>query len=258
MRPATGFKNPNYKQGSKTPTGATISKIYETSPHYVIYESEEYGLGMHCSNEVALDAHAAIARVDEIQALLNSECPEYAREALHSRCAAVLGTCFSQAANGDKVSTENLDKIVAAVYYAKDAQAKRTYIKFACLTWVSISIVGFLALWAIASWKLHLGYFPKLLLGAVCGSAGGLLSVLISCNKIELSNELTTPEAINYQGAIRIVVGCFGGALAMAAIDSDQLFPWAKGLVPATVFICAAAGFVERMIPDLFSKQPEK
>lgn len=257
MLPVTGYTDPNLQVGSKTQDGLTVTRIYGMSAHFVVYETIEAGVGIQYSNEVGVGAHSAKVRFDEVSALISSECPKHAQRTFHSQSARALCSCFYQASYGKSVSTEVFDKIVDAIFQVKTSIAKRSYVMYACSACALVSVAGLIALWIMAACQLHLGYFPNLLRGALCGSAGALFSVLIGCAQKKLSDELTTPDAINYQGVLRIIVGGLGGALAIAAIDSNQLFPWAKGLVPATVFICAGAGFVERMIPDLFSRESE-
>jgi hypothetical protein len=257
MLTITGFKRPSYKTGSTTVDGLTVEAVCGSSEHYIVYLTKEHGLGLQYSQEVGAAAHEAIVQATDVQAFINERCPSGSQREFTQQLAVILSNSLGQAANEQAIGMQGFQRLKESVRAARTARARRSYVANAALSWAIASVLGVIALKIILATGLNLGYIPSLIKGAACGAGGALLSVLIGSAKFQLSDDLTTENMNNYQGTLRIMAGCLGGALAIAAIDSNQFFPWAKGNAPAYTFVCAAAGFVERMVPQLMAQTVE-
>lgn len=92
-----------------------------------------------------------------------------------------------------------------------------------------------------------------LLLGCIGGIIGATISVLQRSADMEIRRFLPTGQVI-MQGSIRIVLGVLFGVIIVAAARSDFALGAFVGNGNALFIVGVAAGFSERLVPDLLTK----
>jgi hypothetical protein len=85
--------------------------------------------------------------------------------------------------------------------------------------------------------------------GAVSGSMGALLSVLVRSSQIQV-DPYGFEMGYIIKGASRVIVGIILGGFAVCAIVGGVLFSFAKENPELIVVMALASGFCERLIPE--------
>ena len=97
----------------------------------------------------------------------------------------------------------------------------------------------------------------RLLGGGFAGMVGALVSVIQRGNSLTLSPFYSVPHVV-FQGILRMFLGLLFGALAVIAVDAQILLGLLKGNISSLALLCVAAGFSERLIPDLLEQISEQ
>jgi hypothetical protein len=122
------------------------------------------------------------------------------------------------------------------------------------VTSLVVAIVATAVLLLIIADKSALTWFPQVgfvAIGAMGGMAGAWISVLQRSGSLQMPDFTPRPSVI-LQASVRMILGIIFGALVAVAIHANIAFGSFKSL-SALALIAVAAGFSERLIPDMLS-----
>jgi hypothetical protein len=126
--------------------------------------------------------------------------------------------------------------------------------------WASTLVSGACALLGLALWLLRApaqrwvgpGAFD-VILGAMAGAVGALLSTLLRLGDLKL-DIFTSPLGNLVNGAAPIVAAALGGALVAGAIKANLVALAANNSRALLLVVCAISGTSERLVPSLINK----
>lgn len=122
------------------------------------------------------------------------------------------------------------------------------------VTSLGIAVVGAVVLLAVIANASALSWFPNVrqcAIGALGGMTGAWISILQRSGSLQMPDFTPKPQ-VALQAAVRMILGILFGALVAIAVHGDVAFGSFKSLSALTL-ISVAAGFSERLIPDLLT-----
>lgn len=233
------------KVGKPDPTGTTVKTILGMNSTAQVYVTEDGQLRWHYVPEQSNVTRTAVSRFE----LLMSETKTFVRERQRRECLLLLGKALFGALNesDEDGALKRFDSFQSHLDTVATGQARTRF--------VVVALAVTLLLAGISTVLLHVTSPPHILYfyGAVFGAIGACVSVMQRVTSIEVDWKLS-PGGLLLQSAVRIGLGLAFGAVFVMASRADLLLGAVKDL-PAALFVVAlAAGFSERMIPDLFSR----
>ena len=234
----------NYTVGEKI-NGVTIAKIIQRSDIAIVVIDDEGALQFEYSQS-GYDATCMINKFHQLDAKLSKNLPTELWATLSRELGAALycGLTSNTADEGLKQFDE-IEKRITSVKEPEEAKLTLVLSSF----FISMAIIGFTLLLQHNSFLNQTQ--PYLCMAA--GTCGAFFS-LLNRNKEVKINLLGNNNFIHIQAFIVAITGALSGLVVYIFSKANIAFGFAEGNLFTLLAICLAAGFSERLVPDLFGK----
>ncbi|MFK3738312.1 hypothetical protein [Massilia sp. TN1-12] len=218
-----------------------VKAIVGRGQGYCVWQNENGGIGYRISAK-SEKIDFAIAEYTRIRSMAEALLSEKDRLKFNRRLAAALHGSFKlpSAANGLFLT---LEKIVLG--------AIQNEVKLKLLV-VTVGVA--ITLMLVAVFGYYKFEFPKFIHLSLISATGGVAGALISFlerSKTTVVNEGDHAVLIILSNVCRVLIGGLFGSIACAAANADLAFSLFKESKSALLILGVAAGFSERLIPDV-------
>ena len=269
-REGTAVRTDSYDTFCEGDTDPYLRKRIKTlaykSNRFIVYLDEDLVVEWACVDHFGLtpEVGRVFNRVAELTALPITHFPSQDQLAfryfLAEAVARVLRdrdnvppTKRNEAADAE-AGQDALDRALT-FYTARNAEISRGWYLEASTVAAGSVIAAVFTLWLVSPY-VH-GFFGKrlfdIIMGAGAGGAGALLSVLIGARNY--TPDTSTAQRIHwFQGAARILAGTLGAVIVALAIKGNLLLGQFAPNSDLFLFVCMAAGWSERLVPNLIER----
>lgn len=219
-----------------------VKRIIGRDSHFCIFQLEDATFEFRhkqSSDEINL----AIAEYTRVQAIAETLLPEKEQLKFGKRLAAALNYAFKSRSSGEDLFSA-LER-VAAGSLQNDVR-----LKLLTITSSVAIVVMFLATGLYYISYQSPSFASYCLISGTGGIAGALISFL-ERSKSTIINENDLALLVISNSVCRILLGGLFGAIACAATSAELAFSLFKSSKPALLILGIAAGFSERLIPDV-------
>ena len=238
----------SYQSGDTGEGGAVIGEILGSNPYFIVFLTERHGLRWELDDDLIPNHFSrCILRFDDLQSMILGSVPrKKIRDGLKNSLGRALFAAVSSS-DGD-AAMKAFDAAEQRIESEIDTHARVYYVFSAVLASIVI-LAGFLI-------ALGFGWFDSFrsyLLGALGGSLGATVSVLLRGSEIEIPR-YSTPREHVFQGLSRVFLGFLSGGAIVILIKAELILGIARNNAPSICAFGLVAGFSERYLPSILQK----
>ena len=236
-----------YKSGKKI-DGYIVKDVVQACDKVVVWHTECNRVQYEYVG-VQYDEAPVISKFNNISALIPASLPESVKETLAYELSASLYCAL--VSDGLDEGLGYFQKIEQKINQIKTPDEAKSLLIITSFKFLMIVTVLLIVLYQTNFLDLNTIYVCML-----TGGIGAFCSLLYRNNTINI--ELTSDTYIEIQGVILTITGVIAGTVTYIFAESNIAFGFVKDNYYGLLAICIAAGFSERLIPDLFGKIKDK
>jgi hypothetical protein len=238
-----------FKIGDLSPFNTRIERVFGRGRDFLVYAHDSGQLAMHFNEPLpdymrpAIQEHRRLTNISSIA--LDRVRREKARDLIGSG----LTHAFTATAADEVRAGMEPAKAFVESRAADRARSNFLLIVTAC------AVVVFAGLCYLKYVVLPAGaptYLRALALGSMGGIVGSTISWIERCGDVEVNLYASWPHR-TFHGAMRVMLGMVFGAIVVIVAESQFAFSIATKSSYALCLMALAAGFSERLVPDVIS-----
>jgi hypothetical protein len=220
-----------------------VKAVIAFSPHYSVWISGADRINYRYSSDM-LGVEESVSEFTRIGALADAVLPQANKAAFNRQLGAALVMAFKL-----KPGKETREIFGPVELLIESILQNDLRIKYLMVTTLSVVILVSLAYAMYA-----LNFLPPSIRMALVSVSGGFVGALISVLERSSTLQGKVSESLNlivFQGVLRILLGGIFGLTAYSAAQLNIAFGFLGSTNPALLLLGLAAGFSERLIPEL-------
>lgn len=221
-------------------------QVISRTRDFTVWIREDDGISYDCKN--VSDMTKLLAEYDRIYALSSAMLPKSQRTVFNRRLAATLSKGFRNQTNDTDAAINLFAPLESLIHKAAESSIRTKYI----VATVLAAATTILTLTILLATGLIPAPYKPLVIALSGGITGTFISLIERSNTIAASEYNSTPLTL-LQGLVRVCLGGLFGAIAFLAASSGFAFTAFTQSNAQIVLLAIAAGFSERLIPDLIN-----
>ncbi len=244
-----------YKKGDTCKSGQIIDIILGDSDIASVFTTDDNHLRWeyYANNKVVPDwLRPSIIEFDVLMSQIKLTIKDKAKTETYYRLGkALYASLMTQTESNLKDYFKSIRDYIKS---KANEKARISYVFSGIVSFIIIAIVGYY----VYTWlQKSDSPFSILVYGAVYGTFGSLLSVIIRNDSLNV-DPYSSKKYICFQAIFRLITGMLAGFLLGIAIKAEIALSAYKENLYLIAFASIAAGFTERFIPEFISKTEEK
>jgi hypothetical protein len=238
-----------FEEGKRSPFNVEIARIFGRGRDFLVYCDRAGRLAMHFNEPLPAYMRPALKEHRRLTAIAGVALSRLQREKARELIGAGLTHAFT--AGTEK---EAMDGMAPAKAFVESRAVDRARSNFLLIV-TACAVMAFAALCFLKYRLLPAdgpGYLRAILLGGMGGIVGAAISWVQRCGDVDI-NYYASRLHQTFHGAMRVMLGMVFGTVVVIVAESDFAFSIATRSSYALCLMALAAGFSERLVPDVIS-----